>query len=372
MKKVLSVLLAFMLAFGMTGNLVMAEDVAMGTLKEITVDTNNEYDEDGNQAFLVPVTTKQVVIGENWVDEHPTIEGYVYLAAYVESGFDNDGEMIYPGDGQTYEYIHEVNAVTYYYKLAPKPVITVERIKEVEVVPFETKYIDDNTLEVGKEIVVTKGVNGEITRLIKITYEDGVEIKRTVSATDVTIEKHNEIVLRGTKVIDTDELMDETDIEYETIYELDDTLEKGEWVVKTEGVTGKLQTTILITYENGVETNREIISEIVTVEKVDEVILVGTKVEDKEEEELPDETEDDVIIPDETEDETEETDVPKEETEKEDTKKEETKKEEQRESSIFKTDVPHTGISRNPLIYTATLVLGLAALAVLVVRKKED
>ena len=64
---------------------------------------------------------------------------------------------------------------------------------------------------------------------------------------------------------------------YETVYEDDPTLYKGETKVKTEGVNGESRVTARIFRINGEEVNRTILSEVETTAPVDQVILRGTK-----------------------------------------------------------------------------------------------
>ena len=60
---------------------------------------------------------------------------------------------------------------------------------------------------------------------------------------------------------------------YETVYEDDPTLYKGETKVKTEGVNGESRVTARIFRINGEEVNRTILSEVETTAPVDQVIL---------------------------------------------------------------------------------------------------
>ena len=65
-------------------------------------------------------------------------------------------------------------------------------------------------------------------------------------------------------------------IAHEVIRCMDDTLPEGEEVVLTEGKDGELRCVAEVTYVNGVETARALVSETVTVNPVDEIIAVGT------------------------------------------------------------------------------------------------
>lgn len=79
--------------------------------------------------------------------------------------------------------------------------------------------------------------------------------------------------------ISTVEVKEETytaPIAYETVQVEDDDLGKGVTKLRTEGVDGEKQVTAAVTYVNGKETGREVLSEEVLVPAVDEVMAVGT------------------------------------------------------------------------------------------------
>ncbi len=157
--------------------------------------------------------------------------------------------------------------------------ITKDTIKTESDLPFKTIYVDDDTLEKDVEVVETEGVTGKKTTVVVITYTNGVETDR--DETEVIIDPVDKVILRGTKimpVITTDTIEVDSDLAFEVIYEDDPTLELGKEKVKVEGVVGTETETIKITYTDGVETSRERISTVVTLEPIDKVILKGTKV----------------------------------------------------------------------------------------------
>lgn len=69
----------------------------------------------------------------------------------------------------------------------------------VETLPPETKIVEDNTLEQGKEINEGGGMTGYKTIAYQITYENGVETKREIVSRD-TYAKVDVIIKKGTKV----------------------------------------------------------------------------------------------------------------------------------------------------------------------------
>ena len=65
-------------------------------------------------------------------------------------------------------------------------------------------------------------------------------------------------------------------VPYETVYRDDAALPAGETALVTEGVNGTSTCTALVTYINGEETERTLLSEKITIQPVSEVIAIGT------------------------------------------------------------------------------------------------
>ena len=78
-----------------------------------------------------------------------------------------------------------------------------ETEKSTQNIPFETIYKDDNTLDKGKEVVITEGING--TKEITTTYTviNGVRQDNPKVEEKITKEKVDKVVRRGTKVSTT-------------------------------------------------------------------------------------------------------------------------------------------------------------------------
>ena len=72
-------------------------------------------------------------------------------------------------------------------------------VEEQEEIPFDTVYVEDNTLYEGDTEVVTAGKNGVVTRTYTVKLEDGVEISREL-VSEVRTEPVNRVVAKGTKV----------------------------------------------------------------------------------------------------------------------------------------------------------------------------
>ncbi|EAW7057655.1 DUF348 domain-containing protein [Listeria monocytogenes] len=71
--------------------------------------------------------------------------------------------------------------------------------KKNEQVKFETVYKEDDSLKKGVEKVVQEGKNGKKVVEYKVTFENGKEKKRDVIKENVTSNKTDKVVVRGTK-----------------------------------------------------------------------------------------------------------------------------------------------------------------------------
>ncbi|HFI0177362.1 TPA: ZmpA/ZmpB/ZmpC family metallo-endopeptidase [Streptococcus suis] len=81
-----------------------------------------------------------------------------------------------------------------------KPIEGTDSVTETVEIPFETEYVDDPTLLVGKTKVVTTGVNGSKT--VTTTYQTikGVRQENPTVTEEITKQPVNEVIARGTKV----------------------------------------------------------------------------------------------------------------------------------------------------------------------------
>ncbi len=70
-----------------------------------------------------------------------------------------------------------------------------------EIFAFETKTVDDDTVEYGKTVVKTKGEYGEKTYTYSVTYKGKTRISQDLVKEDITKQPVTEIIARGTKVV---------------------------------------------------------------------------------------------------------------------------------------------------------------------------
>ena len=78
-----------------------------------------------------------------------------------------------------------------------------ETEKSTQSIPFETIYKDDNTLDKGKEVVITEGINGTKEITTTFTVINGVRQDNPKIEEKVTKDKVDKVVRRGTKVSTT-------------------------------------------------------------------------------------------------------------------------------------------------------------------------
>lgn len=111
--------------------------------------------------------------------------------------------------------------------------------------------------DVLKELNITPGKDDRVTPAVTESVTEGMKI----------------VVNRVTfdTVVETEET------EYETIYEDDSSMAKGQEEVSVKGENGEKEVTYKVTYVDGVEESREVVSETVTKEPINKVVKVGTK-----------------------------------------------------------------------------------------------
>lgn len=134
------------------------------------------------------------------------------------------------------------------------------------------------TINNGGQVLKT-GTYGEtvealLARLnVKLGEDDQVSV-------DMDKQTYDGMEIRIDRVTYTTETYSKT-LPFETEYVADPDLPEGEEQVRTAGTDGELLCTALVTYENGEETEREVLKSSVTVAPVNQVIAVGTAMAQK-------------------------------------------------------------------------------------------
>lgn len=99
---------------------------------------------------------------------------------------------------------------------------------------------------------------------------------------DIISSDLNAVVAEGSEItikrITNGTITETEEIPFETITKNTDSLYKGQTAVESEGRCGEKVLTYAVTYTDGVETGRELISSEVTKEAEDRVVLKGTKI----------------------------------------------------------------------------------------------
>jgi len=79
--------------------------------------------------------------------------------------------------------------------------VTEEVVTETETVSYEVTYQPDETMTLDEKVTVQAGQNGTAETRIRVRYENGIEVERTVEGTTVTQSPVNEVVAYGTNIV---------------------------------------------------------------------------------------------------------------------------------------------------------------------------
>ena len=140
------------------------------------------------------------------------------------------------------------------------------------------------TITIRRAVDVTINYYGEI--ISETAYEDETladileRLELTWNEGDTLSQSLDTLAFDGLNLAISNVVVEEqtytTAIPFETVYVDDDNMEKKATKVRTQGVEGEMLCTAQVTYINGQETSREVLSEEVTKEAVDKVVAVGT------------------------------------------------------------------------------------------------
>ena len=240
-----------------------------------------QYDKSPNQPVdSEPITLK--VIDENKVFD-TVILGIGLNSKYTREIKGAEGESEVTFTLKEYLNKNELNLLgtAYMYAktitLKDKPTTIVEEETRTESIPYETEVIKNDELDYGIENVKQEGSEGTREITYEVTKVNGVETDRKVISDIVTKEPINKIIEVGTKpVITTDTEVEDKVIPYETEIVKNPNRFTNDSRTITEGVDGLKKLTYKITLTNGTVTNRELVSEEIVKEAINEVIEQGT------------------------------------------------------------------------------------------------
>lgn len=202
----------------------------------------------------------------------------------IQNGVDGIKEVTY--DGETDEVISETVIQEPVTEIIEVGTMTSEtRTEKVqEEVPFETERIENSDLENATEQVVQEGQPGSKVLTYEVTYVNGEETGRELISEELVTAPINRIVEVGTAEESEPEVTTETrretvqeEIPFETERRENADLTSGTEQVVQEGQTGSKEITYDVTYENGEEISRELVSEEVVTEPINRIVEVGTQ-----------------------------------------------------------------------------------------------
>lgn len=170
-------------------------------------------------------------------------------------------------------------------------VVSIKSVVVVEEKDFNKVIEKDETQPEGYSKITQVGSPGTITTTYEVTYEDDVEVSRKEISKVENPKAVDEITVIGTSKMTERTLDEQVDVPFKTIYVSDNTLPAGESVVDEEGSPGQIIRTFLVSYRNGKEIGRTIVSEHKITDAVNRVVRVGNATPIVETTELVDETE---------------------------------------------------------------------------------
>ncbi|PKY83458.1 hypothetical protein CYJ30_07165 [Aerococcus loyolae] len=138
-----------------------------------------------------------------------------------------------------------------------------------DLIPYETEYIVDNTLEPGKEVVENPGELGEKTTTTTHTIQNGQVIASTPGQSTQTKDPVKRVVRIGAKSSGSYQVTEP--ISFQVEVKKDPSLKKGEYKVETPGKPGSQTKTLTIENSQVTATSEPTINEQAT----NAVVLVG-------------------------------------------------------------------------------------------------
>ena len=163
-------------------------------------------------------------------------------------------------------------------KIVVKGLGVVESVKSlvaVEEKDFNKVIEKDETQPEGYSKITQVGSPGTITTTYEVTYEDDVEVARKEISKVENPKVVDEITVIGTSKMTERTVDEQVDVPFKTIYIADNTLPAGASVVEQEGTPGQMIRTFLVSYKNGNEIGRTIVSEHKITDAVNRVVRVG-------------------------------------------------------------------------------------------------
>ena len=151
-------------------------------------------------------------------------------------------------------------------------------IVEKKELPFKTKYEYDDSLEPGKEVVVSKGSPGEQERTNKLVIKDGKVVEVQEGEFKTTKDPVDRVIKIGRKPTEGETTKTiEREIPYETKVIYDETLEAGFQKIEQTGKPGKEEVTITQKIKDSKPVGDPTETTKTITEKEDRIVRVGVK-----------------------------------------------------------------------------------------------
>ncbi|HEM2548267.1 TPA: G5 domain-containing protein [Streptococcus suis] len=169
------------------------------TTKEVLKGTKPIVDtESDTETVEIPFETKIIETADLYTDEEQVVVGGKNGNKEITTTYQTIKGVRQPNPTVT-EKVTE-DPTTKEVLKGTKPIEGTDSDTETVEVPFETEYVDDPTLLVGKTKVVTTGVNGSKT--VTTTYQTikGVRQENPTVTEEIAEPSVNEVIARGTKV----------------------------------------------------------------------------------------------------------------------------------------------------------------------------
>ncbi len=199
----------------------------------------------------------------------------------MEINFDKAYTITMNVDGEVSEYITIAATVGQFFeeagfefskhdKVSASKIEFIRKDREIDVeTAFQVELVDGD--KKAKKVWTTASTVEEFLEENEIKMTEHDKVKPEL---EETIEEDSKIEL--TRIEEEMEEVEEA-ISFKVKEKTDSSLEKGKSYVETEGKKGKVLRTYKVTYENGEESEREVIEEEVLEKSKNQVVVVGTK-----------------------------------------------------------------------------------------------
>lgn len=201
--------IVFTSSSGTVGDVLNENNIALGTADLVTPATAAALTTDVSNIKVTRVTTKDetrtesIAFATQEVQNADLAKGSSEVTTLGENGVSTITDRVTYKDGNETERVNISSEVTkepinQVVQIGTKVTTTSEDVITETSLPFSTETKENADLDEGVKNILTKGVNGSHKLVVRVTYEDGVEVSReTIS--DETTNPVNEVIEVGTK-----------------------------------------------------------------------------------------------------------------------------------------------------------------------------